>query len=304
MKTLAALLFLVSAFQGSGGPGNGQNQGVPDDGGLAPIHARTHNLPSAHEITLGEGTRVGIISHSFGTETHRALYAGAAIFRVRGADPAPDHEAHQGFWMALALREIAPAAEIYALDLLADEESDRVRLIEKALDWAVEHRLDAITYCADGLSEKARKTLGPVLEKAVHAGVVVIFVDFPHPLNLLPAGFGVPPGAEEDRPDLKIFSYDCTTLLADQFLAPVGSDDDEISRNRSFLAPSSIGSLTAGLVALLRSVDPETSPGRVKEILIETSRPLTVHGKVEPNVPDAKAAISLITRKSPKKKCA
>lgn len=294
MKTLAALLLFVTALLSSCGPGVEQTQEVEPEAGRTSTHAQVHNVPPAHEITLGKGARVGILDHSFDMDAHPDLYAGGEAFRVRGANPELDREAHQGYWMALALHEIAPAASIYALDLLAENEAEKVQLIVQAMNWAVKNGLDAITYCARGLSEKARDALDPILDRTVKAGVVVVFVDYPHSLNLLPAGFGSPEGDEENVPDLKVFSYDCTTLMANQFVALVGSDDDEINRHRPFLARPSIGSVTAGLVALVRSVHPEASPAEVKALLVETSRPLTIRGIVEQNVPDALAAVSRV----------
>lgn len=292
MRTLVALFLCLPAFLVSGGPGAGQSQGVESEAGRGSTHARIHNVSPAHEITLGTGAKVGILDHSFGMDVHGSLYAGGETFRVLGSHPEPDSEARRGYWMALALHEIAPAASIYALDLLAEDEAERVRLIERALDWAVENDLDAITYCAGELSAESRNALDPILERTVNAGVVVVFVDYSHPSNLSPTGFGTTQGSGRGPSDLKVFSYDCTTLMANQFVAFVGPDDDEISRHRPFLARPSIGSVTAGLVALVRSVDPGASPQEVKDLLIETSRPLAFQGLVEPNVPDAFAAIS------------
>lgn len=295
MKTLAALLLFVSALLTSGGPETEQVQEIGPETGRISTPARIHNVLPAHEVTLGKGAKVGILDHSFGVDAHPGLYAGRKVFRVRKTDPEPAREAHQGYWMAVALHEIAPAASIFALDLLADDEADRVQLITQAMIWSVENGLDVITYCAGGLSQEARDSLDPILEQTVKAGVVVVFVDYPHSLNLSPAVFGAMEGTGEQAPDLKVFSYDCTTLMADQFMALVVSDDDEISRNRPFLARPAIGSVTAGLVALVRSVDPEAHPIAVKKLLVETSRPVEIRGTVEQNVPDALAAVSKIS---------
>jgi hypothetical protein len=294
MNTLAALLLSASASLVSAGFGPGHAQEIKPEAGRTSTQAQIHNIPSAHAITLGEGTKVGILDHSFGLDAHGDLYAGSVTFRTRSAGSGPVPETHQGYWMALALHEIAPATSIFALDLFAENESDRIQLISQALDWAVEHELDAVTYCAGGLSKEAREALAPILEGATAAGVVMVFVDYSHPMNISPGPLGASVENEAVSPDLQVFSYDCTSLMADQFLALVDPDDDEINRNRPFLTRPSIGSVTAGLVALVRSVDGEASPRKVKELLMETSRSLEFRGSREANVPDAFAAISRV----------
>jgi hypothetical protein len=126
----------------------------------------------------------------------------------------------------------------------------------------------------------------------VAAGVVVVFVDYPHPMNLLPGGFDPPGDPSAHSADLNIFSYDCTTVLADTFVALMNSDDNGIQRRRPFLARPSTGSVTAGFVALLRSLDPEASPALIKDILVKTSRPMVIRGLVGHRVPDAYSAVS------------
>jgi subtilisin family serine protease len=111
-------------------------------------------------------------------------------------------------------------------------------------------------------------------------------------MNLLPAGFGPTEEAGPRDPDLNIFSYDCTTLFANQFVALLDPDDDGIQKYRPFLARSSAGPVTAGLVALLRSVNPEASPAEIKEILRETSHSMEYRGRLATHVPDAFEAVT------------
>jgi hypothetical protein len=294
MKTLAALL-LTSVFA-VGGPGVATGQAQPTAPNLVSgeSYFTIHNIRLAHQITLGTGARVGIVDHSFARETHPELYAGGERFLEGSRIHSDRNQTHHGYWMALTLNQIAPGAEIFALEIPTGEEASRVHATAESLDWAVEHGLDAVTYCGRGFSEEARRVLDPVVERTVEAGVVVVFLDYTHPMNLLPGGFEAPSAEGTRDPDLNIFSYDCTVLFANQFLALMESDDNGIQRYKPFLAQPATGSVTAGLVALLRSVDPDASPAEIKRVLVETSRPMAYRGRKAARVPDAFEAVTRV----------
>jgi len=292
MRTAAAFFFFVILAIPATERATGQELPATPSASSNDTYFTVHNVLPAHQITLGAGTRVGILDRSFGMDAHPELYAGGENFLDEVPAPKDGMETHHGYWMALALSEIAPLAEIYALESKTDDEEAQVAAMVRALDWAVEHELDVVTYCAGSFSEAARKVLDPAVERTVDAGVVVVFVDYPHPMNLLPAGFG-PRAVDGLRdPDLNIFSYDCTPLFADQFVALMNPDDDGIQKYRPFLARASAGPVTAGFVAMLRSVDPEISPAQIKRILRETSRPMVYRGRLAARVADVFAAVT------------
>jgi len=299
MRTAAALICFFILANAMTGPAAAQNQRATASAALGDTYLTVHNVHPAHEITLGAGTKVGILDHSFAMDAHPELYAGGEVFLDEAPGSEDQIETHHGYWMALILHEIAPEAEIFALNTHTHDEAARVQAMVQALDWAVEQGLDVVTYCAGVFSEAAQKVLDPVVERTVKAGVVVVFVDYSHPLNLLPGVFG--PLAEDGLrdPDLNIFSYDCTDLLAGQFVALVDSDDDGIQKYRPFLARPATGSVTAGFVALMRSVDPEASPAEIKRVLMETSRPVSYRGQITARVPDSYGALTTIVGVSP-----
>lgn len=292
MRTAAVLFWYLGFGPLTAGATAGQTQWSSPNPGSDDTYFTIHNIRPAHAITLGAGIRVGILDRSFDLDSHPELYAGGENFLEESIESEANRETHHGYWMALTLREIAPKAEIFALGVHTRDEEVRVEAMIRALDWAVENDLDVVTYCAGGFSEAARKALDSVVERTVEAGVVVVFVDFPHPLNLLPGGFG-PTGQDGGRdPDLNIFSHDCTAVIADQLVALADPDDDGIQRNRPFLAIPSAGPVTAGFVALVKSMDPNASPSDVKSILREASRPLNYQGKIAPKVPDLLRAVT------------
>ena len=299
MNTLAAL-FLLLVF---GGPV--ESRGIP-----APVQAApslpasvsslaVHNVRAAHAITSGAGSRVGILASSFAEDAHPELYAATVVLPGGTPTHRSDRESYEGYWTALALRDVAPEAEIYGLIIEGKTENERLVALEAALDWAVEHSLDAITYCAGQFSPSARNRLGPAIDRAVEAGVVVVFLGYDHPRNLRPGSFQARPEVSAPSADLDIYNYDCTVVLADTFVALLESDDNPIQRFKPFLARPSRGALTAGLVALIRSVRPDLPPSGVKAVLRKTSRPMVVQGRIGRHAPDALKAVSALGEASP-----
>jgi hypothetical protein len=188
--------------------------------------------------------------------------------------------------MALVLKELAPAVEVFALGTYAEDEGERVEAMVKAIDWAVARELDAITYSARAFSPEARTVLDPAVERALDAGVSVVFIHYPHPRNLYPTWIGPRQGDAEREPDLNIFHYDYTVVFTQRYRALMTGEGD--SRGyRPFLSASSSAPVTAAMVAFLKSLNPRLTPADCKSILMETSRPYTYEGLTGKRVPDA-----------------
>jgi len=253
-----------------------------------------HNIWPAHQFTRGAGSKVGILDHSFGMDVHPELYAGGENLQVGEWGESFRSQSHHGYWMALVLREIAPEVEIYALNTYSSDEGERVAAMVKGIDWAIEHELDAITYSARAFSPEARKILDPAVERAVDAGVVPVFIHYPHPQNIFTSGIGPRAGDDERDPDLNIFDYDYTVVFGDRYVAFMSGDDDVARGYRPFLSISSTAPVTAGFVAMLRSLDPDLSPAEVKEILMAASQPMEFEGRTGARVPDLTRAVRMV----------
>jgi hypothetical protein len=248
-----------------------------------------HNIAAAHEVSRGRGAKIGILDHSFAFEKHRDLYAGGRTFQTDRWAETFESRAHHGFWMSNTAREIAPEAEIYALGVSSSDESRKVEAMVNAIDWAIEQKLDAITYSAQRFSPEGRKLLDDAVGRAVENGVVVAFIHYPHPGNLLPSGLFARSGDDEREPDVNILHYDYSVLFAERYRAVQQGTD---SRGyRPFLSMSSTSPVTAGIVALMRSANPKLTPAECKEILMRTARPLEFEGQRAPRVVDAAAAV-------------
>jgi hypothetical protein len=74
----------------------------------------------------------------------------------------------------------------------------------------------------------------------------------------------------------------------------MSEDTDGRQSYRPFLSISSTAPVTAGFVALMRSLDPSLTPADCKEILLSSSRPRVYEGMRGPRVPDAFEAVRTV----------
>ena len=260
-----------------------------------PTYFDTHNIRAAWEISRGANTKVGILDHSFGYGTHEGLYAGGANFQEGEWGASYAGTSHHGFWMASVLREVAPEAEIYALCTYSNDEASKVDAMVRAIDWAIEHDLDVLTYSAMRFSDELRPKLDRAVDRALEHGIVTIFIHYPHPGNLLPTWLGGPSGDDERIPDVHILHYDYSVVFTRRYADWLERGVD--SGYRPFLSVSSTSPVTAGFVAMLKSVAPSLGPEEYRRILVETSRPMVFEGHESSRVVDIAAALRSVTRK-------
>ena len=256
-----------------------------------------HNVAKAHEISRGKGVKVGILDNSFGYYRHRELYAGGANFS--GKDSGYLETDHHGYWMAVTLKEIAPEAEVYALGVDFDREEAKVRTMLDAIEWAIDNDLDVLTYSSSQFSEENEKKLNVVVDKAMERGIVTTFIHYYHPDNILPDGLFMYRGeADYNRrePDLNILHYDYNVVIVPRYLEYLSSSEEDRARlTPPFLSISSTSPVTAGFVALMKSVRSDLPPAEYKRILMETGRNLICEGEDCPRVPDVYEAMKLIS---------
>ncbi len=259
-----------------------------------PTYFTIHNVYDAWTISKGKGVKVGILDHSFGTDVHSGLYAGGENFQPDWAEPFKNGS-HHGFWMASTLREIAPEVEIYALGTYSNDESNRVDAMIRAIDWAIAHDLDVLTYSAGRFSAENRARLDAAVDKALAKGIVTTFIHYPHPGNLLPTWLGPVTGDDEREPDVNILQYDYSVVFTRQYADWMRRG--KASDYRPFLSISSTSPVTAGFVAMLRNVRPDLKPAELKRVLMETSRTTTFEGMTSPRTVDIAAALRSVTKK-------
>jgi hypothetical protein len=242
-----------------------------------------HHIKEAQAISKGKGCKVGILDHSFGVSLHPNLYAGGQNFVKGGEEFLTKREWH-GYWMATVLHEIAPEAEIYALSArtfksrILDAEA-----MAKAIDWAIEHHLDVLTYSAEAFEGAPKQMLEAALERAHKAGIVTTFIHTGFAQNILPDGLFNPDKEDGREADIHVLHYDYTVVPIKQW-----------EGTERFFSISSTAPVLGGVVAMMKSLRPDLSPDKCKQILRETAFPLTFHNQKPPRVLDALAAVKFV----------
>ncbi len=259
-----------------------------------PTYFTIHNVYDAWVTSKGGGVKVGILDHSFGFRTHPGLYAGGANFQTGRWGAAFDTVSWHGYWMAATLREVAPDVEIYALGTYSSDESSKVDAMVRAIDWAIAHDLNVLTYSGERFSAAVRPRLDSAVARAVAKGIVTTFIHYPYPANLLPTCLCPRNGDDERDPDLNVLHYDYSVLFTKQYADWM--DRGAASGYRPFLSISSTSPVTAGFVAILKSARPDLGPAALKRVLMETSHATTFEGRSAPRTVDIAAAVrSVVT---------
>lgn len=259
-----------------------------------PTYFTIHNVPEAWVVTRGQGVKVGILDHSFGFQVHPGLYAGGERFQTDDWGESFDSTSHHGYWMASTLREVAPEVAIYALGTYSSDEAVKVDAMIRAIDWAIDHDLDVLTYSAGRFSPEQRARLDEAVDRALEHGVVTTFIHYPHPGNLLPTWLGPRSGDDEREPDINVLHYDYSVIFAERYADWMARGEQ--SGYRPFLSVSSTSVVAAAFVAMLESVCSDLRPDEVKRILMETSHETEFEDHRSPRTVDIGAAVSTATR--------
>ncbi len=265
------------------------------DANTRETYETVHHVSAAQQFSTGRGIKVGVLDTYFGFSKHDTLYAG-------GKDFVDDKEAFEeidehGCWMATTLKEIAPGVKVYALNVRCGEKGKEAQAMVEAMNWAIENRLDILTYSAEPFDPAYRPRIDSAVKNAIDHRIVTTFIHYPLPENILPNGlYASNAGPEYTRPpDVNIYHYDYNKLALftyEKFLASgrKARSGDDIP----YFSFSSMSPVLAGFVAMLMEIKRDLPPDAYKQILIKTSRVVEYHGKTIPHVVDAEKAVEYL----------
>ena len=249
-----------------------------------------HKVKEAHRISQGKGIRVGIIDWLFGKETNSSLYNG--FFDVTNCEESFYNQCGHGYWMAIVLKEIAPECEIYAIHgcmyendkTTFENETSRISYFEKAIDWAINNKIDILTYSHARFSEEFIDRANSAINKATSNGIITTFIHCDNPNNLWPFGCFPFYNAQNFKrnPDFNIYHFDYNQLNLFQY----GKYQDLMNKHERiksgndlpYFSFSSMSPVLGGFVAILKSIKPNIILNEVRTILNNSTYEITEKG--------------------------
>ena len=146
---------------------------VFNDGNTRETYETVHHIKEAQSISTGKGIKIGILDKYFGYQKHSDLYSGGKDF-TNNSESFENIDEH-GYWMANTLKEVAPDTEIYALNVRGKNHLETANAIKTAIDWAIENKIDILTYSAEGFSPEVKSIIDEAVDKAVKNNIVTTF---------------------------------------------------------------------------------------------------------------------------------
>ncbi len=256
-----------------------------------------HNIKKAQQITQGKGIKVGVIDKFFGYNKHSDLYSGGMDFS-KSSNSFYEIDEH-GYWMSLILKEIAPKADLYALNIEWEDENSKVESMIEAINWAIKNDIDVLTYSSSKFSEEYKQRLDNAVKRAIEHNIVTTFIHYSYGENILPDGFFEYKGATDynrREPDINIYHFDYNVLFIKNYnVYNNGNSEEKEKYNPPYVSISSTSPVTAGFVALLKSINNNLKPSEYKNILRDTSKDINYDGEYCPRVADIYKAVQYIS---------
>lgn len=154
--------------------------------------------------------------------------------------------------------------------------------IISAIEWAKQNGISVLTLSQGEISAQNRPRLDEAVNAAVADGITTCFIHYDNPNNLLPYPTTPYLGDYGRDPDINVFHYDYSGIrpiqirrFMDLEMPPESGDDVP------YFSVSSMSPVTAGFVAILKSVNPSLTPAECRQLLMDTSYQMDYTGIME-----------------------
>lgn len=249
-----------------------------------------HHIKEAHQYSKGLHVKVGILDWLFGKEIHKDLYSDF-IDVTNTPNDILNYEGH-GYWMASVLKEIAPECEIYAINCVFYNENNknledhRILYLEKAVDWAIENKIDILTYSHKRFESNYNEKLTSILNRANQNHIITTFIHCDHKDNLWP--YGCMPFINNEgfsrNPDYNILHYDYNQLFIQSYNRYKEAVENKAYIKSGDMVPyfsfSSMSPVLAGFVSILLGIKGELTLEKSEIYLIKLPIESQNRGKI------------------------
>jgi hypothetical protein len=233
-----------------------------------------HNVKVAHQYGKGKGVKVGVIDWLFGPDLNKGMYQ--EFVDVTNSEEFVLNNSGHGYWMALVLKEIAPECEIYAINAChyAEDKSDedRIYYLEQAVDWAIDHEIDILTYSHPKFDDSFLESRNRIIHKAFRHGIITTFIHCDQEENFWPYGcFSFCNEGFRRTPDFNIYHFDYNILLVEIYkryqVALEKGEEIKSGNDLPYFSFSSMSPVLGGFVAILKSIYPGLPASEYKKVM-------------------------------------
>jgi len=215
----------------------------------------TLNIEEAQKIATGKGVTVAILDHTF-NKNHEALKNRivSPISFIEGV-PALAERSDHGTDMAISIVTVAPDVKIMPIVMSGEGHWGKTDLFIKGINYAVENGADIIS-CSQTAIKGDQNRLDEAIENASSKGVTFVYINYA--------------GAKEEvvTPEAIEFEW---LYEGNERVYVIGTNfqrkETPITWGVSHTAP-----IVAGVVALLKEVQPDLQPGEIEKILLESTQ--------------------------------
>jgi len=215
------------------------------------------NVTEAQKIATGKGVIVAILDHMFDKEDESfqdrlvrptSVLQDAPIFD-------PKTRAGHGTWMARLLIKVAPDVKIMPVRICGNGIYGDAELYIKGIEYAIENGADIVSLSHQAIPREKQQDLDRAIKKATEKGVTFVYIHYQGKrkdvIVTSPIEF-----ANRYNKNNKIFVIGTNFINESSFPYTWG-----ISQT----AP-----MVAGVIAMLKELNPELTPFEIKKILFES----------------------------------
>jgi hypothetical protein len=215
------------------------------------------NVTEAQKIATGKGVIVAILDHMFDKDDESLQHRLVSPASVLQDAPVfePKARAGHGTWMARVLVKVAPDVKIMPVRICGKGIYGDAELYIKGIEYAIENGADIISLSHQAIPGEKQQDLDRAIEKATEKGVTFVYINY-----------------QGKRKDVIVTS---PIEFANRYnrnnnIFVIGTNFINESSFPNTWGVSQTAPMVAGVIAMLKELNPELTPFEIKKILFES----------------------------------
>jgi len=215
------------------------------------------NVTEAQKIATGKGVIVAILDHLFDKEDeslkHRLVRPASVLQDAPVFEPKA--RAGHGTWMARVLVKVAPDVKIMPVKICGKGIYGDAELYIKGIEYAIENGADIISLSHQAIPREKQQDLDGTIKKATEKGVTFVYINY-----------------QGKRKDVIVTSpiEFANRYNSNNNIFVIGTNFIDESSFPNTWGVSQTAPIVAGVIAMLKELNPELIPFEIKKILFES----------------------------------